>query len=132
MKVLVIGAGGREHAIVSKILENPTVKVVYCAPGNGGTGREDKCKNINIKEIHELLEFAIENKVDITIVGSEELLVKGIVDKFKEKGLEILGPSEKAAKLEGSKAYSKEFMKKYGIKTAAYEVFEVKVKLLSI
>lgn len=124
MKVLVIGAGGREHAIVSKILENPTVKVVYCAPGNGGTGREDKCKNINIKEIHELLEFAIENKVDITIVGSEELLVKGIVDKFKEKGLEILGPSEKAAKLEGSKAYSKEFMKKYGIKTAAYEVFE--------
>lgn len=130
MKVLVIGAGGREHAIVSKILENPTVKVVYCAPGNGGTGREDKCKNINIKEIHELLEFAIENKVDITIVGSEELLVKGIVDKFKEKGLEILGPSEKAAKLEGSKAYSKEFMKKYGIKTAAYEVFESESKAI--
>jgi phosphoribosylamine--glycine ligase len=124
MKVLVIGAGGREHAIVSKILENPMVDVVFCAPGNGGTCREDKCENINIRKIPELLAFAIENKIDITIVGSEELLVEGIVDKFKEKGLKILGPSEKAAKLEGSKAYSKEFMKKYGIKTAAYEVFE--------
>ena len=124
MKVLVIGSGGREHAIVSKILESPTVDMVYCAPGNGGTCREDKCKNINIKEIHELLAFAIESKIDITIVGSEELLVQGIVDEFKEKGLKILGPSEKAAKLEGSKAYSKEFMKKYNIKTAAYEVFE--------
>lgn len=124
MKVLVVGSGGREHAIVSKVLENPRVSAVYCAPGNGGTSREDKCTNINIKEIHELLEFAIKNKIDITIVGSEELLVKGIADKFKEKGLKILGPSEKAAKLEGSKSYSKEFMKKYGIKTAAYEVFE--------
>ncbi|MCB2288806.1 phosphoribosylamine--glycine ligase [Clostridium sp. CS001] len=124
MKVLVVGSGGREHAIVSKVLENPRVSAVYCAPGNGGTSREDKCTNINIKEIHELLEFAMENKIDITIVGSEELLVKGIADKFKEKGLKILGPSEKAAKLEGSKSYSKEFMKKYGIKTAAYEVFE--------
>jgi phosphoribosylamine--glycine ligase len=124
MKVLVIGAGGREHAIVSKILESPMVDVVFCAPGNGGTCREDKCENINIRKIPELLAFAIENKIDITIVGSEELLVEGIVDKFKEKGLKILGPSEEAAKLEGSKAYSKEFMKKYGIKTAAYEVFE--------
>lgn len=124
MKVLVIGSGGREHAIVSKISENPAVDAVYCAPGNGGTAREDKCENINIKEIHELLAFALESKIDITIVGSEELLVEGIVDKFKEKGLKILGPSKKAAKLEGSKAYSKEFMKKYNIKTAAYEVFE--------
>ena len=124
MKVLIIGSGGREHALVSKVLENTTVEKVFCAPGNGGTYREPKCENINIRKIDELLAFAIENRIDITIVGSEELLVEGIVDKFKESGLKILGPSEKAARLEGSKAYSKEFMKKYGIKTAAYEVFE--------
>jgi phosphoribosylamine--glycine ligase len=124
MKVLVIGAGGREHAIVSKISENPAVDAVFCAPGNGGTAREGKCENINIRKIDELLAFAIENNIDITIVGSEELLVEGIVDIFKEKGLKILGPSKKAAKLEGSKTYSKEFMKKYNIKTATYEVFE--------
>ena len=124
MKVLIIGSGGREHALVSKVAENPTVEKIYCAPGNGGTCRENKCENINLRKIDELLAFAIEKKIDITIVGSEELLVQGIVDKFKEKGLKILGPSEKGAKLEGSKAYSKEFMKKYGIKTAAYEVFQ--------
>ncbi|MBU3093276.1 phosphoribosylamine--glycine ligase [Clostridium sp. CF011] len=124
MKVLVIGSGGREHALVSKVAENSIVEKVYCAPGNGGTCRENKCENINIRQIDELLAFAIKNKIDITIVGSEEWLVQGIVDKFKQKGLKILGPSEKAARLEGSKAYSKEFMKKYGIKTAVYEVFE--------
>ncbi len=124
MKVLVIGSGGREHALVSKVAENTSVEKVYCAPGNGGTCRENKCENIDIRQMDELLAFAIKNKVDITIVGSEEWLVQGIVDKFKENGLKIVGPSEKAAKLEGSKAYSKEFMKKYGIKTAAYEVFE--------
>ncbi|WP_291636461.1 phosphoribosylamine--glycine ligase [Clostridium sp.] len=130
MKVLVIGSGGREHALVSKIAENPTVEVVYCAPGNGGTSRERKCENLDITKMDELLAFAMQNKIDITIVGSEEWLVQGIVDKFKEKGLNILGPSEKAAKLEGSKAYSKEFMKKYGIKTAAYEVFEEENKAI--
>ncbi len=124
MKVLIIGSGGREHALVSKVAENSNVDVVYCAPGNGGTYRENKCENINITKMDELLAFAIKNKIDITIVGSEEWLVQGIVDKFNEKGLKILGPSAKAARLEGSKAYSKEFMKKYGIKTAAYEVFE--------
>ena len=126
IRVLVIGSGGREHALVAKVAENSTVEKVYCAPGNGGTLREKKCENVNITKIQELLVFAIEKKIDITIVGSEELLVQGIVDKFKEKGLKILGPSEKGAKLEGSKAYSTEFMKKYGIKTAAYEVFEDK------
>ena len=124
MKVLIIGSGGREHALASKVAENSNVEVVYCAPGNGGTYRENKCENINITQIDELLSFAIENKIDITIVGSEEWLVQGIVDKFNEKGLKILGPCAKAARLEGSKSYSKEFMKKYGIKTAAYEVFE--------
>lgn len=124
MKVLVIGSGGREHALVSKFGENSSVEKIYCAPGNGGTFREGKCENVNITQLDELLSFALENKIDITIVGSEEWLVQGIVDKFKESGLKILGPSRKAAKLEGSKAYSKEFMKKYGIKTAAYAVFE--------
>src|SRR5665647_375095 len=124
MKVLIIGSGGREHALVAKVAENSTVSTVYCAPGNGGTSRENKCENINITKMDELLAFAMKNKIDITIVGSEEWLVQGIVDKFKVNGLKILGPSEKAAQLEGSKSYSKEFMKKYGIKTAAYEVFE--------
>jgi phosphoribosylamine--glycine ligase len=124
MKVLIIGSGGREHALASKVAENSRVDVVFCAPGNGGTYSENKCENINITKMDELLSFAIENKIDITIVGSEQWLVQGIVDKFKENGLRILGPSKKAAMLEGSKAYSKEFMKKYGIKTAAYEVFE--------
>ncbi|MEK6265556.1 MAG: phosphoribosylamine--glycine ligase [Clostridium sp.] len=124
MKVLIIGSGGREHSLVSKILESSNVKKIYCAPGNGGTKRESNCVNVNITKMDELLAFAIENKIDITIVGSEEWLVQGIVDKFKENGLKILGPSKKAAMLEGSKAYSKEFMKKYGIKTAAYAVFE--------
>jgi len=130
MKVLIIGSGGREHALASKVAENFTVKKIYCAPGNGGTQREDKCENVNITKLEELLAFAVENKIDITIVGSEEWLVQGIVDKFQENGLKILGPSEKAARLEGSKAYSKEFMKKYNIKTAAYEVFENENKAL--
>jgi phosphoribosylamine--glycine ligase len=124
MKVLIIGSGGREHALVSKVSENSSVDKIYCAPGNGGTSRENKCENVNITKMDELLNFAIKNKIDITIVGSEEWLVQGIVDKFKKNGLKILGPSQKAAMLEGSKAFSKEFMKKYGIKTAAYAVFE--------
>ncbi|MBU3192017.1 phosphoribosylamine--glycine ligase [Clostridium bowmanii] len=124
MKVLIIGSGGREHALVSAVSENSSVEKVFCATGNGGTHRESKCENIDITKIDELLSFALEHRIDITIVGSEELLVQGIVDKFKENGLKILGPSQKAARLEGSKAYSKEFMKKYGIKTAAYEVFD--------
>lgn len=124
MKVLIIGSGGREHALVAKIAESATVSRVYCAPGNGGTSRENKCENINITKMDEILAFAIVNKIDITIVGSEEWLVQGIVDKFKASGLKILGPSEKAAMLEGSKAFSKEFMKKYNIKTAAYEFFD--------
>lgn len=130
MKVLIIGSGGREHALVSKVAENSSVEKIYCAPGNGGSQGEVKCENIDITKIDELLSFALENRIDITIVGSEELLVQGIVDKFKENGLKILGPSQKAARLEGSKAYSKEFMKKYGIKTAAYGVFENENKAL--
>lgn len=123
MKVLVIGNGGREHAIAWKIAQSPKVTKVYCAPGNGGTYTEGKCENVNLNTIDELLTFAKEQKIDFSFVGPEAKLVEGIADVFKENGLKIFGPSKKAAQLEGSKAFSKDFMKKYGIKTAAYEVF---------
>ena len=123
MKILVVGSGGREHAICWKVSQNEKVEKVFCAPGNGGTAMLPKGENVNVKGIDELLEFALKEKIDLTIVGSEELLVDGIVDRFQEKGLKIFGPDKKAALLEGSKAYDKDFMKKYGVKTAAYEVF---------
>lgn len=123
MKILVVGSGGREHAICWKVSQNEKVEKVFCAPGNGGTTMLPKGENVNVKGIDELLEFALKEKIDLTIVGSEELLVDGIVDRFQEKGLKIFGPDKKAALLEGSKAYAKDFMKKYGVKTAAYEVF---------
>lgn len=123
MKILLIGSGGREHALAWKLAKNERVKKIFVAPGNGGTARESKCENVNITEIDELLEFALEQCIDLTVVGPEDPLTKGIVDKFKMKGLKIFGPSEKAAMLEGSKSFSKDFMKKYGVKTAEYEVF---------
>lgn len=123
MKILLIGSGGREHALAWKIAKNDRVEKIFVAPGNGGTAIEAKCENIHITDIDELLSFAIENAIDLTIVGPEDPLTKGIVDKFKEKGLKIFGPSKRAARLEGSKSFSKDFMKKYGVKTAEYEVF---------
>lgn len=130
MKVLVVGAGGREHAIAWKAAQSSLVEKIYCAPGNGSTVVEHKCENVGITDIEELINFAEEKRIDLTIVGPEDFLTKGIVDRFKERGLKIFGPSKAAAMLEGSKAYSKDFMKKYGIKTAAYEVFEDKDKAL--
>lgn len=123
MKILLIGSGGREHALAWKIAKNDRVEKIFVAPGNGGTAIEVKCENIDITDIDELLKFAVENSIDLTIVGPEDPLTKGIVDKFKEKGLKIFGPDGKAARLEGSKSFSKDFMKKYGVKTAEYEVF---------
>lgn len=123
MKILLIGSGGREHALAWKLAKNERVEKIFVAPGNGGTARESKCENVNITEIDELLEFALEQCIDLTVVGPEDPLTKGIVDKFKMKGLKIFGPSEKAAMLEGSKSFSKDFMKKYGVKTAEYEIF---------
>lgn len=124
MKVLLIGNGGREHAIAWKLGQSELVDKIYCAPGNGGTRHEEKCENIDITEIDELLSFAEKNKIDMTFVGPEAPLVEGINDKFNSKGLKIFGPSKKAAILEGSKAFAKDFMKRYKVKTAEYEVFE--------
>ncbi|PCG20204.1 phosphoribosylamine--glycine ligase [Brachyspira sp. G79] len=123
MKILVIGAGAREHAICNNLSKNDRVSKIYCALGNAGTHREKKCENVKISTIDEILNFAKKESIDLTIVGSEEMLVYGIVDKFEENGLKIFGPNKHAAILEGSKAYSKNFMKKYGIKTAEYETF---------
>ncbi|MCX7904663.1 MAG: phosphoribosylamine--glycine ligase [Caloramator sp.] len=123
MKVLVIGSGGREHAIAWKIAKSPLVERVFVAPGNGGTHLEEKCENVDLRGIDEYLEFAKENRIDVTVVGPEAPLVQGIVDEFKRQGLKIFGPSKEAAKLEGSKIYAKEFMKRHGVRTAEYEVF---------
>ncbi|MGL5067281.1 MAG: phosphoribosylamine--glycine ligase [Sarcina sp.] len=123
MKLLLIGSGGREHAIARKLAQNTNVEKIYCAPGNGGTKIEKKCENINISEIKELVSFAKKNKIELTFVGPEIPLIEGIVDIFKENNLKIFGPAKSGAMLEGSKSFSKDFMKKYDIKTAKYDIF---------
>lgn len=123
MKILVVGSGGREHALAWKFSEETKVDKIFVAPGNAGTEQMEKTENINLNTAEDILKFAVKEKIDLTIVGSEELLVSGIVDAFEAKGLKIFGPNKKAAVLEGSKSYSKDFMKKYGIKTARYENF---------
>ncbi|VWL85517.1 phosphoribosylamine--glycine ligase [Oceanivirga miroungae] len=124
MKIMVVGSGAREHAIASKLLEDKRVEKVYIASGNAVDRLDSRIENINAYEIEELIKASKENKVDLTIVGSEELLVSGIVDSFKKENLNIFGPDKKAAMLEGSKAFSKEFMNKYGVKTARSKSFD--------
>ena len=123
MKLLLVGSGGREHAIAWKLAQSPKVDKIYVALGNGGTALENKCENINITDIDKLVEFAKNNDIHLTVVGPEDPLTKGITDKFKAEGLRCFGPDSEGAKLEGSKSFSKFFMKKYGVKTAEYEVF---------
>lgn len=130
MKVLIIGSGGREHAIARAVAKNKKVENIYCVPGNGLIALEDKCKNVDLSSNEDILKFAKKNYIDLTIVGPEVPLMKGIVDEFKKEGLKIFGPSRNAALLEGSKAYAKEFMKKYNIKTAEYGIFTEKEKAL--
>ncbi len=124
MKVLVIGGGGREHAICTAVRKSKKVSELYCAPGNAGIAKIAKIVNIGVMEFERLADFAKENRIDLTIVGPDDPLVGGIVDVFEEKGLRVFGPRKNAAILEGSKAFSKDLMKKYNIPTAAYETFD--------
>ena len=123
MKVLVIGSGGREHALCWKIAKSKKVNKLYCAPGNGGTAQLAENIDIASNDIEGLLSFALENKIDLTIVGPEEPLVLGIVDRFKEKGLRIFGANKESAQLEGSKEFSKKFMERHNVPTAKYKSF---------
>lgn len=123
MKVLVVGGGGREHALVWKLRQSPRVKEIYCAPGNAGIARQAACVDINAEDIPALLAFAGEKAIDLTVVGPEAPLTAGIVDEFQAAGLKIFGPSKAAAAIEGSKVLAKDMMAKYGIPTARYAVF---------
>jgi phosphoribosylamine--glycine ligase len=124
MKVLVVGGGGREHALVWKIALSPRVTKVYCAPGNAGISEQATIVPIKANDLNGLLEFALKEKIDLTVVGPEDPLTQGIVDLFESKGLLIFGASRKAAEIEGSKAFAKEMMRKYHIPTAVYEIFD--------
>lgn len=124
MKVLVVGGGGREHAIVQSVAKSPRVDKIYCAPGNAGIGRLAECVPIGVMEFDKLTEFSREKAVDLVIVGPDDPLAGGLVDVLEAAGLRVFGPRKNAAILEGSKAFSKDLMKKYGIPTAAYENFD--------
>jgi phosphoribosylamine--glycine ligase len=123
MKILVIGGGGREHALAWKIAQSPLVTKIYCAPGNPGTSALAENIPIAVDQLDKLLAFAYENRIDLTVVGPEQPLSLGIVDLFESHGLKVFGPSQKAAFIEGSKAFSKDLMQKYNVPTAAYGVF---------
>lgn len=124
MKVLVIGSGGREHAIIWKVKKSKKVTQIFCAPGNGGIEQLATCVPIEATNIEGLVEFAVTEKIDLTIVGMDDPLILGVVDAFEEKGLRIFGPRKNAAILEGSKVFAKDLMKKYNIPTAGYDVFD--------
>lgn len=123
MKVLIVGGGGREHAIAWKVAQSKRVDKIYCAPGNAGISEVAECVPIGVMEFDKLVDFAKEKEIDLTVIGMDDPLVGGVVDKFEEAGLRVFGPRKNAAILEGSKAFSKNLMKKYGIPTAAYETF---------
>ena len=123
MKILVIGAGGREHALAWKLSQSPKVQQVYVAPGNGGTQLSANLKNVAITDLVALRDWALKEKIALTVVGPEQPLAAGVVDDFRAHGLRIFGPTEAAAQLESSKAFSKNFMKRHGIPTAEYETF---------
>ncbi|GAB3474917.1 phosphoribosylamine--glycine ligase [Polaromonas eurypsychrophila] len=123
MKVLVVGGGGREHALAWKLAQSPKVQAVYVAPGNGGTALDARLENIAITDVKALREWALAEKIALTVVGPEQPLAAGIVDEFRLHGLRVFGPTKAAAQLESSKAFSKAFMKRHGIPTAEYETF---------
>ena len=123
MKILVIGSGGREHALAWKLSQSPKVQQVYVAPGNGGTALSPNLKNVPLTDLAALRDWALAEKIALTVVGPEQPLAAGVVDDFRAHGLRIFGPTKAAAQLESSKAFSKDFMKRHGIPTAAYETF---------
>ncbi|MBQ8474949.1 MAG: phosphoribosylamine--glycine ligase [Clostridia bacterium] len=124
MKILVVGGGGREHAIIKKLRENPLCNEIYALPGNGGMAADATCVAIGAKDLDRIAEFALENKIDYAVVAPDDPLVLGCVDKLEALGIPCFGPRANAAIIEGSKSFSKNLMKKYGIPTAAYEVFD--------
>ncbi|MBN1543436.1 phosphoribosylamine--glycine ligase, partial [candidate division KSB1 bacterium] len=123
MNVLVIGSGGREHALVSKIKQSPHIVKIFCAPGNAGIAHDAECAALNPMDTPALIDFARRKRVDFTIIGPEAPLVNGIVDAFENNGMPVFGPTQQAAELEGSKGFAKYLMRKYGIPTADYSVF---------
>lgn len=123
-KVLVIGSGGREHAIVEALSRSPQVDKIYCAPGNAGIAALAECVAIGVEDVDALAKFAEDNAIDLTVVGPEAALAVGVADRFQEKGLRIFGPKKAAARIESSKEFAKEIMDKYGVPTAAYRVFD--------
>lgn len=131
MKILVVGGGGREHAIIKKLKENREVTELYALPGNGGIAKDAVCVPIGAKEIDRIVAFAVERKIDYAVVAPDDPLVLGAVDALTDAGIPCFGPRKNAAILEGSKVFSKNLMKKYGIPTAAYEVFDSAEKALS-
>ena len=124
MKILIVGSGGREHAIAASVAKSPKAEKIYCAPGNAGIAQLAECVPIGAMEFDRLTEFAKEKEIDLVIVGMDDPLVGGLVDQLEAAGIRAFGPRKNAAILEGSKAFSKELMKKYNIPTAAYEVFD--------
>ncbi len=124
MKLLVVGGGGREHAIIKKLKENKTVETIYALPGNGGIAADAVCVPVKATDIDGIVRFAVENNVDYAVVAPDDPLVMGAVDALEEKGVRCFGPTKAAAIIEGSKAFSKDLMKRYGIPTARYEIFE--------
>ncbi len=131
MKILIVGGGGREHAIAWKLAKSPKVEKLYCAPGNAGIAEVAECVNIGVMEFDKLVAFAKEHAIDLTVVAPDDPLAAGAVDAFEAAGLRAFGPRANAAILEGSKAFSKDLMKKYGIPTAAYETFNDPEKALA-
>ena len=131
MKILIVGSGGREHALAWKIAQSPKAEKIYCAPGNAGIAEYAECVDIGAMEFDKLAAFAKEKEIDLTVIGMDDPLVGGIVDVFEAQGLRVFGPRKNAAILEGSKAFSKDLMKKYDIPTAAYENFDDPEKALA-
>ncbi|CAB3753799.1 phosphoribosylamine--glycine ligase [Paraburkholderia humisilvae] len=123
MKLLVVGSGGREHALAWKLAQSPRVQLVYVAPGNGGTAQDERLRNVDIVDLNALADFAEQEQIAFTVVGPEQPLAAGIVNLFRSRGLKIFGPSREAAQLESSKDFAKAFMKRHGIPTAGYETF---------